>query len=106
MTVTVAHGVSLDELRALFTGVPIEPLLDTSDPWSTTPCYDVGLATVIAHRTASQTEYALRSVLYDSTAVDEVPARAVEVIRLAAQRYRQHLELQRASSKLRRGRGL
>jgi hypothetical protein len=82
-------ALALDELRALFTGVPAE-----NNEWSTAPSYTVQLAFEIAKRCDSQTELALRSILYDETPCDDIPARALEAIQLAVQRYRAYRDLQ------------
>jgi len=74
---------TLDELRDLFTGVPAE-----DGGWATTPCYTVSLAFEIAKRAKVSGEFDLRSLLYDTTVVDDVPGAARDVIALAAQRYR------------------
>lgn len=83
-----AVGVSLDELRDLFTGVP-----DDNNEWATTPCYTVPLALEIAKRCDSHTEHALRSILYDDTPPDEIPKTALMVIQLAVARYRAHRQI-------------
>lgn len=87
--------VSLDELRALFVGVP-----DELDGWVTTPCYAVTLALEIAKRTDSQTEFSLRYVLYRGIPADDVPDDAAAAIGLAIARYRVHRQTNRG------GRGL
>lgn len=76
-------AVSLEELRDLFTGVPAE-----HGGWATTPAYDVGLAFEICRRTDADTEHGLRSVLFDNSNVDDIPAKALQVIQLAVMRYR------------------
>lgn len=86
---------TLEELRALFTGVP------DRDGWSSTPCYDVGLATEIARQASASSEVALREVLFDDTSPDEIPARALEVIQLAYARWRSVRQLQTAGRGLR-----
>lgn len=79
-----AH-VPLEELRALFVGVP-----DALDGWETTPSYTETLAFEIATRTDSQTEFSLRYVLYKGAPADEVPAEANDAIAGAIARYRAH----------------
>lgn len=76
-------GVSVDELRDLFTGVPAE-----DDGWSTTPTYSMKLALEIARRNDCDTEWKLRAILFDDTNVDEIPRKALEAIELAVKRYR------------------
>lgn len=85
---TQPDGVTLDQLRDLFTGVP-----DDNGDWATTPCYTVPLAFEIAKRARTSGEYELRTLLFDTTAVDDVPGAALEVIRLAVQRYRSWRDL-------------
>lgn len=80
--------LALDDLGALFTGVP-----DDNNEWATTPCYRVPLAYEIAKRCDSQTEFALRTILYDDTPCDHIPPRALEAIKLAAERYRLHRQV-------------
>lgn len=55
--------------------------------WETTPCYRPELAFEIAKRCDSATEHALRHVLYGAQPVDDVPADALEAIKLGVQRY-------------------
>lgn len=86
--------VSVDELCALFTGVPAER------GWSTAPVYSVPLAFEIARRADVRAGWKLRELLYDDTSPNEIPFRALQAIQLAAQRYRVHRDLQAA------GRGL
>lgn len=83
MTATATFGVTVDELRDLFTGVPAE-----DDDWSTTPSYSPRLAVEIARRCDCDTEAKLRGVLYDDTNVDDIPRKALDVIQLAVTRYR------------------
>lgn len=81
----MAAGVTLDQLRDLFTGVPAD-----DGGWSTTPCYTVALAYEIAKRADAQSEFALRTVIYDSSAPDEIPDEALEAIKEASVEYVQH----------------
>jgi hypothetical protein len=76
-------AASLDELRALFVGVP-----DILDGWETSPFYSVTLALEIAKRTDSQTEFSLRYVLYRGVPADAIPEAANDAIKLAVERYR------------------
>ncbi len=82
----------LEELRALFTGVPGE-----DNEWATSPCYRVPLAFEIAKRCDTQTEFALRVVLYDDTPGEQIPGLALEAIKLAVQRYREDRDRQKRS---------
>jgi hypothetical protein len=87
---------SLDELRILFTG----DWIHDDDRWETTPCYSVVLAFEIARRCETSQDFQLRRILYGDLSPDFIPADALQAIQLAAQRYRQHRDLQKA------GRGL
>lgn len=84
----MADGVTLDELRDLFAGVPAE-----DNTWATTPCYTIPLAFEVAKRCDTTTESALRAILFDDTPVDEIPKTALMVIQLAAARYRTHRQM-------------
>lgn len=81
-------AVLLDELRALFTGVPAE-----GGEWSTRPFYTVPLAFEIAKRCDTTTENALREVLYDNTSVDDIPKDALDAIQLAVLRFKAYRTL-------------
>lgn len=75
--------VDLDELRDLFTGTRAH-----NNSWATTPCYRVNLALEIARRVDARSEYQLREALYDTTPVELISETALEIIGLAATKWR------------------
>lgn len=90
---TAPANVTLDELRLLFTG----DWIHDDGCWDTTPCYSVPLAYEIAKRCDTTEEHRLFQVLYGKRPADDVPREAVDAIRLAAQSYRTHRNLQKAA---------
>lgn len=78
----IAQPVPLEELIAMFTGVP-----DHNGQWATTPVYSIPLALEIARRTDPTTLAELRERLYDTTPAELIPEAAREAIQIASQRY-------------------
>jgi hypothetical protein len=70
--------VAVDELAALFTGIP-----DETGGWESSPCYRFTLAFEVARRTTPATLYALRRTFYGSADDHEIPDRALNVIEWA-----------------------
>lgn len=85
------EAVPLEELRALFTGVPGE-----DNDWSTTPSYSAKLAFELARRCDAKTEFTLRTILYDKTLCDDIPVRALHAIQLGVQQYAAYRQVQLA----------
>jgi hypothetical protein len=88
-------AVALDELRDLFTGVPAD-----DGSWDTVPSYSVKLAYEIAKRADCASEHQLRCLLFDSSDPDDIPGVALDVMRIAAEKWRAD------RARLRSGRGL
>lgn len=87
--------VTADELVVLFTGLEHE-----DGGWITTPCYTVPLAAAIARELQPTSEVALRKALYGERACDLIEQKALYILQLGFQRYRQQRDVQLA------GRGL
>lgn len=79
-----AVTATADELVALFTGVEHE-----DGGWITTPTYTVPLAAAIAAHVEPASEVALRRALYGERPCDDIDPKALYVLQLAYQRYRQ-----------------
>jgi hypothetical protein len=88
-------AVALDELRDLFTGVPAD-----DGSWDTVPSYSVKLAYEIARQADCTSEHQLRCLLFDSSNPDEIPGLALDVLRIAAEKWKSD------RARLRSGRGL
>jgi hypothetical protein len=82
---TATLPVTLEELVAMFVGVPVDT--DNGD-WSTTPTHSFLLAHEVARRTDPASEIALRRTFYGDLTPDRIGTSAVEAIRLGFDRYR------------------
>jgi hypothetical protein len=84
---------AVDELIALFAGVEHE-----DGGWITTPCYTVPLASAIAEKVEPASEIGLRRALYGERACDSIDAKALYVLQLGYQRYRQQRDARRQAA--------